>query len=155
MPTKKVIKLGVQHSSGLIELFNKIDGDITARNFHPHPFTELHALDIAKATSSDLYLGLLIQEELIGYGMLRGWDAGYEIPTLGIYVMPEYRGHGYSSYFMNEMHLYAKNKGAAQVMLRVYPDNLAALNLYKRLGYTFNEMEHGQIIGRLNLSLVI
>lgn len=151
---KKVIKLGVQHSSQLIKLFNKIDGDITASNFHPHPFTELHAIHIAKAISCDMYLGLFIQEELIGYGMLRGWDAGYEVPTLGIYIMPEYRGCGYSSYFMLEMHRYAKNMGAQQIMLKVYPDNLAALMLYKRLGYSFDKMEDGQIIGRLNLNLV-
>ena len=49
------------------------------------------------------------------------------------------------------LHQAARQKGADQIRLKVYPDNEKAIGLYKDLGYVFGELEENQIIGILTL----
>ena len=60
--------------------------------FHPHPFTTEAARERAAYTGKDLYYVVIEGDEILGYGMLRGWDEGYEVPSLGIVIHPAHRG---------------------------------------------------------------
>ena len=85
---------------------------------------------------------------VIGYGMLRGWDAGYNVPSLGIIVAPQSRGTGLGGLLMHYMHHLAKIRGAVRVRLKVYPENEAALSIYRKIGYVFDEtLEQNQYVG--------
>lgn len=96
----------------------------------------------------DLYLAAVQNREVIGYGMLRGWDAGYEIPSLGIIIAPEARGTGLGALLMHYMHHLAKLQGAARVRLKVYPENQQALSMYRKLGYVFDgTLDQNQFVG--------
>jgi ribosomal protein S18 acetylase RimI-like enzyme len=146
-----VTRIGPENIKQLSRLFSIIQNDPAALHFHPHLFNENDALTIATYKGRDLYLGAFRNGDLIGYGMLRGWDEGYTIPALGIYFEPDARGKGYAAIFMSELHRQARENGATRVRLKVYPSNAAAVKLYRRLGYEFNTEENGQLVGLFNL----
>ncbi|MBN9231825.1 MAG: mannose-1-phosphate guanylyltransferase/mannose-6-phosphate isomerase [Legionella sp.] len=140
-----------EHQIPLIALFADIATDDTARRFHPHAFTDEYATKITQYNGKDLYLGAFQGADLVGYGLLRGWDEDYTTPSLGIYLHPAARGKGLAVKFMHEMHQFAATKGAPSVRLKVYPDNLIALKLYRQLGYKFSSEEKGQLVGLITL----
>jgi ribosomal protein S18 acetylase RimI-like enzyme len=120
--------------------------------FHPHPFTDESAKTLAHYCGKDLYYLLLDGRTVLAYGILRGWDQGYEIPSLGIAVHPEARGGKLGELMMHFLHSAARRKGARQVRLKVYGGNVSARNLYIKLGYRFDSVEEeGQLVGRLEL----
>ena len=87
------------------------------------------------------------ENKIIGYGLLRGWDEGYDIPSLGIMIDSSYRGKGLSYQMMEYLHKAAKEKNASQIRLTVYKQNNKAISLYKKLGYTFSEKNEEELIG--------
>lgn len=135
----------------LTTFFGEIAADPAADRFHPHPFTADAARMIAEHRGRDLYLGQFLGDRLVGYGMLRGWDAGYETPSLGIYLSADARGRGLARMLMEDLHRRAGENGARKVRLKVYKDNLRAVNLYERLGYVFFAEEGEQRVGLFEL----
>ena len=119
--------------------------------FHPHPFTAEEARRRAAYQGGDLYYVLVQGERILGYGMLRGWDEGYAIPSLGIIIAREARGTGLGALLMRFLHAAARSQGAERIRLKVYPDNAAAVALYQKLGYRFEAQESQQLVGYLDL----
>jgi ribosomal-protein-alanine N-acetyltransferase len=122
------------------------------RSFHPHPLTKEEAIKRCSYIGKDLYYILIDDNQILGYGMLRGWDEGYEIPSLGIALHPSMRRKGVGKVFMQFLHLVAQQRGAKKVMLKVYSDNAAALKLYRNLGYIFQPYDAGQLLGFITLT---
>lgn len=149
----EILHLRPCHVSLLSSLFARISADPATSKFHPHPFTAEVAEYICGATGLDRYVALSVNENLRAYGMLRGWDAGFSIPSLGIYVEPELRGTGAARHLMQHLHLIARLSGADQIRLKVYRDNVAAYRLYKSLGYRFLYDVEGdaQLVGLCDL----
>lgn len=117
-------------------------------HFHPHPFTASQAAKICDYGGADIYAVALKEGAVQAYGMLRGWDEGYAIPSLGIIVAREARRTGLAHLVMKYLHYNARVRGASAVRLKVYPDNLVALSLYRKLGYQFGDaVENGQLVG--------
>lgn len=119
--------------------------------FHPHPFDKTTASKLARYKGNDVYCVLVDGDKIIGYGMLRGWDEGYEVPSLGIIIHPSIRGCGWGKILMNFLHLTAKQRGCRQVRLKVYPANVNAVKMYKKLGYVFASSQSDQLVGFLDL----
>ena len=119
--------------------------------FHPHPLTYEVAKKIAIYEGDDLYFLQIKDNEITGYAMLRGWDEGFTIPSLGIAIHPNFRNQGLSIKFMRFLHNQARAKGATQVRLKVYSNNAEARHLYESLGYSFVAEENGQFIGYYEL----
>ena len=71
----------------------------------------------------------------IGYGLLRGWNEGYEIPSLGVAVHPSMRGTGLGRLIMDFLEAMARMRGASSIRLRVRKDNAIAHGMYARRGY--------------------
>jgi len=121
--------------------------------FHPHPFTEeaLDRLCTPEGQGADLYYVLVDGEAVLGYGLLRGWNEGYEIPSLGIAIAPAARRQGLGRAFMRWLHGAARDRGARQVRLRVDAANAGAATLYQELGYRFDTREGPYLVGLLDL----
>ena len=120
--------------------------------FHPHPMTKDYALHLCEQyAGKDMYFVTQVDCKIIGYGMLRGWDEGYVVPSLAIAISPHYRGIGLGEGFMHFLHVAARLNGAKKIRLKVYPDNTAAHNLYLKLGYIFTTFEQSQLVGLHNL----
>jgi [ribosomal protein S18]-alanine N-acetyltransferase len=116
--------------------------------FHPHPFTPEAARERCTYAGKDVYCVAVAGDLVLGYGMLRGWDEGYAIPSLGIAIHAGARGTGLGRALMLYLHAEATRRGAERIRLKVYPDNSAAVSLYRSLGYDFEaQLEHGQLVG--------
>lgn len=150
----EMLHLRPVHVALLANLFARIAADPLSRRFHPHPFTAHDADRICNHRGQDRFLALRVEDRLLAYGMLRGWDEGFSIPSLGIYVAPELRGSGAARLMMEHLHLIARLSGAERIRLKVYQDNLAAYKLYVSFGYCFPDPAgpDGQRIGILDLS---
>ena len=151
-PTKSVpicAALGPEHALPLARLFARLK-DIE-NFFHPHPLTAEEATARANYVGKDFYCVMLQDEDVVGYGMLRGWDEGYAIPSLGIALDPSARGLGYSRTLMNFLHETAKKRGAAKIRLKVDSNNRPAIELYRSLGYIFEPKTNQNLIGLLDL----
>jgi ribosomal protein S18 acetylase RimI-like enzyme len=119
--------------------------------FHPHPFTPEEAIKRANYDGKDLYYVLVSTGEILGYGMLRGWDEGYEIPSLGIAIRSSYRGKGLGILLMHFLHAAAKMRGASRIRLKVNAENSNAIRLYEKFGYKFIDEENGELIGLVDI----
>ena len=114
---------------------------------HPHPFTPEHALTIAHYSGRDYYAAMLIDDEMVAYGMLRGWDEGFEIPSLGIVVGASHRGLGLGRGMMEYLHAVARDRGALTIRLKVYKSNAVAAQLYRRMGYVLSDHNEREWLG--------
>jgi [ribosomal protein S18]-alanine N-acetyltransferase len=128
----------------LLEFFQALELAGDTQNFQPHPFTREAVNSILDNARQDLYYVLTLGNKVAGYGMLRGWDEGYVIPSLGIAIHPHFRNLGLGCAFMHFLHAAAVTKGAEQVRLRVRRDNARAENLYRSLGYVFTSSDRDQ-----------
>ena len=84
--------------------------------------------------------------------LLRGWDEGYSVPSLGIAIHPVARGQGLGTLMMEYLHFLARQRGAITVRLRVHVENLRAIQLYQALGYAFVTEGDEYIVGKLQLA---
>ena len=122
------------------------------KHFHPHSFDFSAVQRLCEEyCGRDLYYVLMVRGEVAGYGMLRGWDEGYAIPSLGIALSAAIRGKGLGTCFMHFLHAAARLNGAERVRLKVYRNNIGARRLYSKLGYIFAAAEGEQDVGTLVL----
>jgi ribosomal protein S18 acetylase RimI-like enzyme len=146
------LKLTPEWEGPLADFFHALRGAGDESNFHPHPLDAGSANKLTSYTGRDLYYIAVAGGRVLGYGMLRGWDEGYAIPSLGIAIHPDARGKGLGKALMGFLHCAARQKGANRIRLKVYPQNTASLNLYGSLGYKFETSDGGQLVGYLDLA---
>lgn len=149
MPGLKCCSVHPDYAEALGRFFLRLIEAGVDRFFHPHQFTKEEAAFRCGYHGKDIYSLLIESDEVVGYGMLRGWDEGFETPSLGIAIDPVAQGRGLGRYMMEFLHRAAMERGASQIMLKVYPDNLQAVSLYKTLGYQFVAEQDGQLLGIL------
>jgi ribosomal-protein-alanine N-acetyltransferase len=147
----EIRKLSPEWVDALSDFFMALSVAGDYQYFHPHPLTPEEAIKHCDYSGKDLYYVLVSDNQILGYGMLRGWDEGYEIPSLGIALHPSMRGKGLGKVFMQFLHLVAQQRGAKKIRLKVYPDNVSAVTLYRNLGYLFQPTEDGQLLGIISL----
>lgn len=118
--------------------------------FHPHKGDEASLADIARAIGSDVYLLFVQDRDVLAYGLLRGWNEGYEVPSLGVAVHPDARGTGLGRLVMDYLETMARLRGAPAVRLRVHKDNVRARTLYEHRGYRLapDESDARLLVGR-------
>lgn len=149
----ELVRLGSRWQDGLKFFLAELKecGDDTF--FSPHPVDEISIEKVVGLNGKDLYYLLVEEGKILGYGLLRGWDEGYSIPSLGVAIHPAVRGAGLGKLFMNFLHVLAFQRGASKVRLRVHKNNSKAINLYMSLGYVFekdaNQVDY--LIGFKNL----
>lgn len=119
--------------------------------FHPHPLTDKEARRLCSYSGKDLYYVLVDREQVLAYGMLRGWDEGFDVPSLGIATRSSARGSGLGTLLVRFLHAAARRRGARKVILKVYKDNAAARKLYERLGYSFIDKDARELSGSIDL----
>lgn len=155
MPPIDVRPVTPADSQLLGDLFESLAGDSSADFFRPHPLTRAEAERVVGtlANGKDIYFVATDGDKLLGYGMLRGWNEGYAVPSFGVAVAPGQRGRGVGRQLLRWAIEASRARGSEQIMLKVYPDNLGARRLYESEGFIFNELaEDGvQLKGVLQL----
>ena len=67
---------------------------------------------------------------------MRTWIRQDAVYFYGISLLPDYRGQGLGTAFLNEILIYLKNDGVRKVILSVSPENKGAIHLYReRYGF--------------------
>ena len=152
-PSLEVVRLAPEWQEGLHQFFQDLKASGDEVFFSPHPADADTIRRVAAHDGKDLYYLLVEQGKVLGYGMLRGWDEGYQIPSLGLAIHPTARGRGMGKMLMDLLHLLATRRGADKVRLRVRSNNEKALSLYKSLSYAFEEDTHqaGFLVGFKNI----
>lgn len=141
--------LGPDLEEGLAAFFEALRSHGDEEVFHPHPLTPEEARHRCHYRGQDLYYAATDGGRVLGYGLLRGWDEGYAVPSLGIAVAPGCRGLGLARSFMAFLHAAARMRGARSIRLKVYAANTPARNLYQSLGYRYEPLPEGELLGLL------
>ncbi|MGI8549159.1 MAG: GNAT family N-acetyltransferase [Gemmatimonadaceae bacterium] len=149
--TLQCVQITPQWEHAIADLFAALMKAGDEAFFHPHPLTREHAHVVANYSGRDLYYGMVEGRDVVGYGMLRGWDAGYTVPSLGIALHPDVRGAGLGSVLVQFLHAAAKRRGSDRVRLTVNEQNERAIVMYKRLGYKFEPQARDTLVGTLEL----
>ena len=140
-------------AESLGDFFERLNSTDTAGFFHPHPLTRERASQLCHYAGKDLYFVGTSDSRILAYGLLRGWDEGYEVPSLGISLASDVRGTGLARSFMMFLHSAARLRGCAQIRLTVFQTNVKAVALYQSLGYRFERKNAEEDIGILDLCL--
>lgn len=135
----ELVRLVPKWRDELTLFFKDMNASIDAAFFIPHHTDAESIYEIANLSGSDLYYLLLVNQKILGYGLLRGWDEGYEIPSLGVAIHPSARGIGLGELLISFLHALAIQRGAKKIRLRVMRSNFKAINLYHKLGYVFDD----------------
>jgi RimJ/RimL family protein N-acetyltransferase len=119
-----------------------------ARFFTPFSFDEETLADILSRQAQDVYMGLYWLDQLIGFFMLRGWDAGYEVPSFGILIDEKFRGYGLEMLSLETAKIICRLRGVPRLMIKMHPDNISAKGVARKIGFTLtgNEAESGNLI---------
>jgi ribosomal-protein-alanine N-acetyltransferase len=152
----KVRGLKPDDAPTLAEFFSVIESDPAgAEYFHPHAMDADAARRVCgfADAGSDEYFAAFDGGRIVGYGMLRGWADGYEVPAFGVCVRPEARRSGVGASLLSWAVDRARDRGAAMVMLKVSPRNEAAIALYRSRGFVFSgETMGSELVGRLSIT---
>lgn len=145
--------VGPEDAEALGQLFERFRAQGVETFFHPHPMTMSEGAKRASYAGKDAYCVAETGGSLIGYGMLRGWDEGYEVPSLGIAIESAAQGCGVGRRLMEFLHKTARDRGAKKIRLRVHPQNTRAVALYKSMNYVFGGEDRGEMVGFSDLTV--
>lgn len=148
----RLLRITPAEEGSVREFFGELSQDAQACSlFHPHPFTPAEAVRVAFYSGPDYYAAVMRGGRMVGYGLLRGWEEGFEIPSLGIVVSSASRGLGLGLLLAEYLHVVARTRNAKSIILKVYKRNEAAVGLYRRLGYVLSELNDLEWRGVLDI----
>ena len=128
--------LGPTDLAELARFFRGNNRPAVTGQFHPFPLTDERAEFITCAPHRDEYYAAFSREErIVGMAMLRGWDEGFEIPSLGVVVDIARQGRGIGRRLCDWAIGRAREKGCRRIRLTVQAGNAPALKLYRSLGF--------------------
>ncbi len=122
------------------------------RFFHAFGSDESAIAEMLSKCKMDVYSGVFWQANLVGVFMLRGWDAGYEVPSFGVLIDEKYRGGPFMRLTLDTAKLICRLSGAKRLMAKVHANNVTQRSA-RRLGFyqTGVEESTGNIIYHLEL----
>jgi L-amino acid N-acyltransferase YncA len=158
--------LSAELAEPLLEFLDSLDEE-DREFFHPHGFCRKDVDDLCARQGQDEYRVLVEAGVVLAYGFLRGWEEGYETPSIGVAVRREVRRRlittstleatglrrkeTLATAMMGSLHGVALAKGAKQVRARVHEDNSSSRGMCESLGYEFRGVDRGQALGFLDL----
>lgn len=107
-------------------VFDDIDGVTVAQ--------EAEALDAIYQSDYDELIVAILGDEVIGYCRIENTDD--EKAEFGVVVDEGFWNNGIASYLMEDALIWAKESPLFKIFLEVYKDNLAAIHVYQKYGFT-------------------
>jgi len=145
----EVVILSQEMEEALGSFFADVSKDNYACYYHPYSLTTETAKELCALSGKDLHYVLTDNGMILGHGMLRGWDEGYEIPSLGIVIHPAAANKGLGTMFVKFLHSAAWIRGCFKIRLSVHKNNTVALSIYEKLGYVFVPKNEEELVGTL------
>ena len=92
---------------------------------------------LLQATLQEEYtVALIASSNSTDVGCLIAWLISEELQILDIAVRPAYRRQGHGQHLLNTLLQTAKQRGCNLAMLEVNRNNIAAIQLYNRVGFS-------------------
>ncbi len=135
MKNIEIKKIDVSHSNELSILLNHSAQDYT-RHFDPFNFDLNSIKSILEIAENDVFFGIFVAHQMVGFHMLRGWDAGYDVPAYGVFISSDYSGLGIGKLSLRHAISFCRVNKIKKMMLKVHPENLIAKHLYEGSGFT-------------------
>jgi len=135
-----IIRLNPGHAGALSGMLTSASPG-HSKFFTPFDFSEESVRNILIKAESDHYYGIIADDDLAGFFMLRGFDEGYKIPAFGVWISEEYQGIGLSKLALHHCFAVCRSNNVKTIMLKVYPDNLRARRLYEKMGFVFRHVD--------------
>lgn len=104
-------------------------------HFHPFDFNEPTLARILADARRDRFWALCLFGEIVGFFMLRGFDACYGRPSYGVFIAESAAGRGLARTSLDFALKWCAENAVERVFLKVAPDNLRAHALYKKAGF--------------------
>lgn len=103
----------------------------------PNPVRHYRTLFRDARTDHGLWLVAVAGGDVVGHLAITREEhpATRHIASLGLGVLAEWRGRGIGSTMIGDALAWARDVGVRKVILTVYPDNLPAVNLYRKFGF--------------------
>lgn len=110
--------------------------------------------EVVNAAHADRYWAIRSDEAVVGIIMLRGWDAGYAVPSFGVMIARDFRGIGLGRLALQFAEAFCRLGKVDEVMLTVSEENLRAISLYESCGFlrTGERSAKGNLLYRKRLS---
>ena len=123
------------------------------RFFSPFAFEEKNIGRLLRERDQDVWVGIEWQNNLIGFFMLRGWDAGYEVPAYGVLIAEDFNGYGFASLSLKIAKAIAKLRRVPRLMLKVHPENVRARQVFEHAKFKLTgvDAESGNLIYHFDL----
>lgn len=134
-PNAAIRLIRASDQAALTQFFVENNKPEITTHFHPFPLTSTSALRIATAPGLDRYYVALLDGQIVGFYMLRGWEEGYEVPSFGVMIDYRHQGLGLGRQMTAAMIEQAQRLGCPAVRLTVYASNERAVRLYESLGF--------------------
>jgi GNAT superfamily N-acetyltransferase len=134
-------------------LFSENNLPVVTNTFLPFPLTHITAKWIACEPHPDRYYICILNDKVVGFSMLRGWEEGYSIPSFGMFIDHRFQGRGIGKVLMNLTIEEARKLGCLQMRLSVYANNLSARKIYHYAG--FIETERSKIENDLDYKIIM
>lgn len=132
-------ELVVQDAPALSQLLGVQRQDYLT-HFRPFDFDEATVASVLSATRRDRFWGLVESGELVGFFMLRGFDAGYQRPSYGVFVAESSAGRGLGRASLEFALEWCATHGVERVLLKVAKENIRARRIYVAAGFEFVEI---------------
>jgi len=126
--------ISTQHAPELSELLLSSEKEYS-KHFIPFNFDLESVFRVLDKVVNDLFFGIFIKNKIVGFYMLRGWDAGYEIPSYGVWISKDFSSKGLSKLTLNHAISVCKINSIKKIMLKVHPENLIAKKIYEDFGF--------------------
>jgi RimJ/RimL family protein N-acetyltransferase len=104
-------------------------------HFHPFAFDAHTLIHVFSTAQRDRYWVLHDGEELTGFFMLRGFDAGFARPSFGVFVAESFAGRGFGRASLRFAMDWCVQHEVASLMLKVAPENSRAAKVYLDEGF--------------------
>lgn len=137
--------------SAVVTVFMRSQSPEYLRFFYAFGSDESTIAEMLSEAGRDVYSGVFWNGNLVGVFMLRGWDAGFEIPSFGVLIDEKYRGRAFLSLTVDAAKLICRLSGINRYMVKIHPDNKALKNV-DRMGFyqTGVEESTGNVIFHLD-----
>ena len=99
------------------------------RFFYAFDSDESALREILAAAEKDVYSGIFWRGDIIGVFFLRGWDEGYELPSIGVLVDNDYRGKSVLGLMVESAKMIVRLSGKKLIIAKSHPDNAGLKNL--------------------------
>ncbi|MGB8509357.1 MAG: GNAT family N-acetyltransferase [Pyrinomonadaceae bacterium] len=143
--------LGIE-DAGVVSALLRAQPPEYARFFYAFGASEEEIAGILAGRKRDVYSGIFWRGQLAALFMLRGWDAGFEVPSFGVLVDEKHRGRAFMRISLDIAKLISRLSGAPRLMAKIHPDNVSPRGA-RRLGLvqTGVEAETGNVVYHIEL----